>query len=341
MRISDLDEKRYATGGESYYSGDGLNKALITPQQIKDILKSQRMKTNGMLIIIFLSIFLCCKGNGIKDKSEEGEKNRLSIDEKTVSFSRESPGKGAINTQLSFVVSCGSGCSMRYSAENIIYDQSDIEVKFKIEAFIDGNSNDISYETYIFSYDSSNEVVLVRQKGNTENILENLTSDARLSFKAFGKKIHEKSPEVISNKRFFVESNDTLPYSKRIDVKTVKYSLMENKFLKGSSKFLCDGEGELRYLPLPNKGSIYLILVPMDCGDFEYQFYLLTIKNQTVISNLYVEGIWYEPDNPKTKEITSFEIDKDFSIKVKTTSLGSPQQVRQFTIRSDGQIIEK
>lgn len=300
------------------------------------------MKTNSIFTIIFLSIlFLCCKGNGIKEKSEEGEKSRLSIDEKTVSFSQESPEKGAINTQLSFVISCGSDCSMRYSAENIIYNQSYIEVKFKIETFTDGNSNNISYETYIFSYDSSNEVVLVQQQGHTENILENLTSDARLSFKAFGKKIHEKHPELISNKRIFVESNDTLPYSKHIDVKTVKYNLIESDFLKGSSDFLCDGGNKLRYLPLPNKGDIYLILVPMDCGDFEYRFYLLTIKNQTVISNLYVEGIWYVPDIPETKEITSFEIDKDFSIKVKTISLGSPQQVRQFTIRNDGQIIEK
>jgi vgrG protein len=38
-RISDLHgKKRYAAGGESYYAGDGLNKALITPQQIKNTL---------------------------------------------------------------------------------------------------------------------------------------------------------------------------------------------------------------------------------------------------------------------------------------------------------------
>lgn len=30
--------KRYAQGGESYYAGDGLNKAHITPEQIKNVL---------------------------------------------------------------------------------------------------------------------------------------------------------------------------------------------------------------------------------------------------------------------------------------------------------------
>ena len=86
-----------------------------------------------------------------------------------------------------------------------------------------------------------------------------------------------------------------------------------------------------------------MILVPMDCGDFDYRFYLLTIKNNTIISDLYVEGIWYEPGGPDLEEVTSFKIDKNFSVKVKvkTTSLGSPQKVRNYIIRDDGKIIKK
>ena len=95
-----------------------------------------------------------------------------------------------------------------------------------------------------------------------------------------------------------------------------------------------------------------MILVPMDCGDFDYRFYLLTIKNNTIISDLYVEGIWYEPGGPELEEVTSFKIDKNFSVKVKTTSLGSPQKVkttsagspqkvRNYIIRDDGKIIKK
>lgn len=230
---------------------------------------------------------------------------------------------------------------MRYSAENIIYNPSYIEVKFKVETIIDGSSSDTDDETCLFYYNALNEVSAVRHKGNADNILEELPADAQLSFKAFGKKLRENFSKPITNKSPLAKSNETLPYDKRIDIKTVKYNLIESKLLKGTSEFLCDGGDKLRYLPLPNKGDIYLILVPMDCGDFDYRFYLLTIKNNTIISNPYVEGIWYKPNGDESEEITSFRIDKDFSIKVKTTSAGSPQEVSNYTIRDDGRIIEK
>ena len=214
-------------------------------------------------------------------------------------------------------------------------------MKFKVETIIDGSSNDTDYETCLFYYDALNEVSSVRHKDKTNNILEEPPADAQLSFNTFGKKLRENLPKEITNKSPLAKSNETLPYDKRIDIKTVKYNLIESKLLKGASEFLCNGGGKLRYLPLPNKGDVYLILVPMDCGDFDYRFYLLTIKNNTIISNLYVEGIWYEPNSDESKEITSFRIDKNFSIKVKTTSVGSPQKVSNYTIRDDGRIIEK
>ena len=145
----------------------------------------------------------------------------------------------------------------------------------------------------------------------------------------------------LTNKSHLVKSKETLPYDKRIDIKTVKYNRIESKLLKGTSAFICDGGNKLRYLPLPNKGDVSLILVPMDCGDFDYRFYLLTIKNNTIISDLYVEGIWYEPGGPELEEVTSFKIDKNFSVKVKTTSAGAPQEFRNYIIREDGKIVEK
>ena len=90
--------------------------------------------------------------------------------------------------------------------------------------------------------------------------------------------MHNKSLRAITNKSLLAKSNETLPYDKRIDIKTVKYNLIESKYLKGVSEFLCDTGNKLRYLPLPNKGDIYLILVPMDCGDFDYRFYWATVE---------------------------------------------------------------
>ena len=77
------------------------------------------MKTNRILIVIFFCIFIGCKGNSIKDKSEKASS---SINDKSISSSQENKRKEIDNKYPSFVVSGGSGCTMRYSAENIIYN---------------------------------------------------------------------------------------------------------------------------------------------------------------------------------------------------------------------------
>lgn len=146
------------------------------------------MKTNRIFIVIFLCIFIGCNRNSIKNKSEKASS---SINDKSISSSQENKRKEIDNKYPSFVVSVGSGCTMRYSAENIIYNPSYIEVKFKVETIIDGSSSDTDDETCLFYYDALNEVSSVRHKGNADNILEVLPADAQLSFKAFGKKLRE------------------------------------------------------------------------------------------------------------------------------------------------------
>ncbi|OEK09898.1 hypothetical protein A8C32_09825 [Flavivirga aquatica] len=132
-----------------------------------------------------------------------------------------------------------------------------------------------------------------------------------------------------------------LPYSQKINIKTVQYSIMECS-IDGVSDLLC-GEEKLRYIPLLEKGGIDLILVPMDCGDFPYRYYLLTIKNNQVISSLYTEGEWYEPENIDNLESTSFEIDKDYIIKVKTENVNGDlgvNQTKRYEITKEGKIVE-
>jgi len=300
------------------------------------------MRINSILIVLILLTHAGCKGNSAQNITGKIENARQSMVDQSVSSSQGHQGKETDDTPMSFVVSCGSGCSMRYTAENIIYNQSYIEVKFKIETFTDGILSDTYDETDDFYYDAAHEISAVCQKGSTTNILEDLPSDALSSLKAFGKRIyHQKAPATMTKKGLLVKSNEELPYHKRIDIKTVKYHLIDSKLLKGADEFLCGGGDRLRYVPLPSKNDISLILVPMDCGDFDDRFYLLTIKNQVVVSNLYVEGIWYEPDSEGSEETTSFEIDKDFSIKVKTTSSGSPTKVQYYAIKPNGQIAQK
>lgn len=59
--------------------------------------------------------------------------------------------------------------------------------------------------------------------------------------------------------------------------------------IQGYEEWGC-GNNTIKYIPFKQKEDIRLILVNMDCGDFSYRYYLLTIKNNRIVSNLYVEG---------------------------------------------------
>ncbi|SHM88075.1 hypothetical protein [Flavobacterium saccharophilum] len=125
--------------------------------------------------------------------------------------------------------------------------------------------------------------------------------------------------------------NIQLPYSKKIDVDNVKYYMIKENLIKGLDDFSC-GDQEVRYLPLLSKNNINLILVPQDCGDFPYRFYLLTIKDNKVISNLYVEGEWGEPEQTERKTITTFSIDEKYIIEIQTIEIYNGKiESKEFT----------
>ena len=112
-------------------------------------------------------------------------------------------------------------------------------------------------------------------------------------------------------------TNIQLPYSEKIDFKNVSYKEMEISKVKGLEDFSCNGK-TLRFIVLPEFKSVNFIMVPLDCGDNPYRFFMLTIKDNIVVSNLYVEGELYDPENPKNVELTNFSIDKNYIIQVKT-----------------------
>ncbi|MCJ7934539.1 MAG: hypothetical protein MUW56_13140 [Chryseobacterium sp.] len=143
------------------------------------------------------------------------------------------------------------------------------------------------------------------------------------------------------NKGRFKFSNVKLPYQKKIDIKNVKYNKLSVKDIPGLSEFAC-GEEEIRYIPLEEMGKMNLILIPMDCGDAPYRYYLLSILNNKVISNLYVEGELYEPENNKSPETTSFSINSESVLTVKTINkdFQGKNVEKRYTITDQGKIIE-
>lgn len=290
------------------------------------------MRTSKKIIISFLLFFIigCKKNNASKITSI---KTKDSV--KSQSSSKISENSKEAND--SFVISCGSGCTMTYNVKNIIDLENVKEVKFEIETYIDNVLSETNNEIYFFYYNQSNQIEKIQHKGQKENILENLLPDAVESFKNFaGKLVNNTKINTVQDTKS-INNNEKLPYNKTINLKTIKYNVLDSGYFKGITKFICDSNNP-RYLPLPKKDDIEVILVPQDCGDFPYRFYLLTIKNNNVIGNLYVEGEWYEPDDADSKETTGFSIDKNYKIEVKTQSEESVK-IQVYNIKEDGKIV--
>lgn len=243
-------------------------------------------------------------------------------------------------TNESFVISCGSGCAMNYAPEDVTKKDKTIKVKFNVKMYINEALSDTYYETYIFYYDNNNKLDNIKLEGKSENILKTLMPDAQDSFKNFGAIINnELIPSNNLKDSCFQTSKVKLPYNELVNIKTVKYNLLSCNSIKGIEKYNC-GENKLRYLSLPSKGDISVILVPQDCGDFNYRYYLLSVKNNVVIGDLYVEGEWYEPENFNEKEATSFSIDEEYNIIVKTISSKSTLK-NSYILENDGKIVKK
>ena len=86
----------------------------------------------------------------------------------------------------SFVLSCGSGCAMTYSAAEITKDSQHIKVKFNVDQYIDEVLTETFKDDFIFSYDASNRLQKIMRKGENEDFLESQSRNSEESFRKFG-----------------------------------------------------------------------------------------------------------------------------------------------------------
>ncbi|CAI8890502.1 hypothetical protein [Chryseobacterium sp. IT-36CA2] len=138
------------------------------------------MKYYLILILSSFAIVNCKKNNNTKKNTSEVQQIQ----------NISNPQKTKIENNRSFVISCGSGCAMTYTAENIIQnDATSIKVKFKVEMYTDEQLSDTYYETYFFSYNKNKEIEKISIEGKNENVLSNLMPDAQDSFREFAAEI--------------------------------------------------------------------------------------------------------------------------------------------------------
>ncbi|WP_141248191.1 hypothetical protein, partial [Flavobacterium sp. ACN2] len=168
------------------------------------------MKISKNLVLgLLLILILGCKENTSKHDSKNLVDTLKVNNSKILSDTKET--KNTINK--SFVISCGSGCAMTYTAESIQSEAPTIKVKFKVEMYLNEKVSDTYYEVYIFKYDTSNNIIKIQPEGKNENVLENLLPDAQESFKKFSiDLIKDKNLEIKSSETCFKESKIKLPY---------------------------------------------------------------------------------------------------------------------------------
>lgn len=297
------------------------------------------MLTNRIFnLVLIIPLFMVgCKKNIISESQNINDKigkENVYNNSDTINISEKN------NLKLSLVLSCGSGCAMTYNATKITQTGLDIKVTFTIDMYIDEVVSDTYDETYIFSYDDSYRLEKIVKVGDEkENFLETQSVDNQKSFTDFAKELVKKNISILSNENCLKKSSIKLPYSTLINYKSVKYDYLECSDIKGLQKLTCEKE-KIRYIPLPNKNDINIILIPQDCGDFSYRFYLVTIKNNSVMGNLYVEGEWQEPEDDSSREVTTFSLDNNYNLQVKTKTNASVI-TKNYIISSNGEIVKK
>lgn len=120
---------------------------------IKNILAVSSIATKVILASLFLvSILSSCKKKTLEQKIE----NLPPIQ----TTAKAAPFKEPITDMesSSFTLSCGSGCSVTYNAENISQDKTSVKVKFRVDSYINDEQTETNYETCLFYYNNNGEI---------------------------------------------------------------------------------------------------------------------------------------------------------------------------------------
>ena len=113
----------------------------------------------------------------------------------TTIVEKAEPLKAAANyleniSSRSFVLSCGSGCAMTYTAKEIEKEESAFRVKFDIQMYVDEVESDSFEETYEFHF-KDNELDKIVKEGEKGDFLQTQMPESQRSFKEFGQQLEK------------------------------------------------------------------------------------------------------------------------------------------------------
>ena len=304
------------------------------------------MKTNKILILsILMSITIGCK-NSVQKQNVFTASDTSKV-ENTKKLSEETIDLKKISDK-SFVISCGSGCAMTYTVEQIKNNGSFIKVKFKVEMYVDEALSDTYNEVYIFIYDKSKKINKIELEGKKQNVLETLMPDVQESFRKFGedlmKYITSQNPIKEQDfSQFYSSLNSiTLPFEYSFEFivdKTNFESIPKNMQIfseKGSDNYFA--------IKMPKiNDNVNVILVSSDNEAGQTVLDLYTLSNKYLVIdklNLYFSE---ETDNGGSI-LTTYYIDKDYKINIQTEIIKNKEkknvEKKYYIINETGRFIE-
>ncbi|EJL74233.1 hypothetical protein [Chryseobacterium populi] len=183
-------------------------------------------------------------------------------------------------TKESFVISCGSGCAMTYSPENIEQLDKSIKVKFNVDMYVDEAVTETYKEIYIFSYGNSGEVEKINLEGKNENVLETLMPDAQESFRDFGNRL-------------------LMNADKNVKIKTASNKIADQK---ANQQWL--GSYSCRFLRMkeesgdPRGWGTIVITIDKNSAEYQLDSYIENLKKDlTIVRAASDEIVFSEKDN--------------------------------------------
>lgn len=302
------------------------------------------MRTKAILTSLFLiSVLSSCKKKTLEQKIESLPPAQTKVAEAP---SRENIADMENN---SFTLSCGSGCAATYTAENISQDKASVKVKFKVDNYLNEESGETNYETYLFYYSNTGEIDKIINEETQKNILDEYIPSAQESFKEFAASlIKDKRIEIPSSKKQGSSSNakykiTALPFDhehyystcyiksdeKECANRYPQYSYPENKTIL--EEYGIKGT-PASFFMLPKINNIQPFVLAYTDADVESYELIMATKNK-VISSLQIAEFDGETVN-------DFIITRNFEIELYTRKNTTEKRIlkKKYKIQPDGKL---
>ena len=145
------------------------------------------MQSKQIFILFLFSACLACEEKAHVKKSPKPSDTTI--------VEKDEPPKAAVNyldkiPSRSFVLSCGSGCAMTYTAIEIEKEESAFRVKFDVQMYVDEVESDSFEETYEFHF-KDNELDKIVKEGEKGDFLQTQMPESQRSFKEFGQQLEK------------------------------------------------------------------------------------------------------------------------------------------------------